>query len=112
MSGRSHPLGAFLYCVLFGGFLQGQTVSIAPSPATVGVGLTQQLTATVTGLSNTNVTWSVAGKGAGNATVGTITPAGLYTAPLTLPGQNPVSVRATASDGKTIGSVYVLIQPA
>ena len=88
-----------------------QSVSVAPSSAMVGVGFTQQFTATVTGLSNTAVTWSVAGKGVGNATVGTITPAGLYTAPLTLPGQNPVTVRATASDGKTFGSVYVLIEP-
>lgn len=101
-----------LFCFIpFMGYLQAQSVAISPSSAMVGVGFTQQFSATVTGLSNTAVTWSVAGKGAGNSTVGTITPGGLYTAPMTLPGQNPVSVKATASDGKTSATVYVLIEP-
>jgi uncharacterized protein (DUF1800 family) len=108
----SRTLRGLLCCTpLLIGSVQAQSVGIAPSSAMVGVGFTQQFKATVTGLSNTAVTWSVAGNGAGNATVGTITSAGLYTAPVTLPGQNPVTVRATASDGKTAGTVYVLIEP-
>src|SRR5580704_18242447 len=94
----SRTLRGLLCCTpLLIGSVQAQSVGIAPSSAMVGVGFTQQFKATVTGLSNTAVTWSVAGNGAGNATVGTITSAGLYTAPVTLPGQNPVTVRATAS---------------
>lgn len=42
---------------------------------------TMQFAATVTGLSNTAVTWYVDGAKNGNATVGTISTAGLYTAP-------------------------------
>ncbi len=51
-----------------------QTVVIAVSPtsASVQTGATQQFSATVTGTSNTNVTWT--------ATGGTITSAGLFTA--------------------------------
>jgi uncharacterized protein (DUF1800 family) len=72
----------------------------------VGVGFKQQFSATVTGLANTAVTWSVLGQNSG-----TITASGLYTATPNLPGQNPVTVRALASDKKTSASVYVLIQP-
>src|SRR4029077_14565466 len=67
------------------------TISVAPTAASVAVGNTQQFTATVTGTSNTAVTWSVAG-GAAN---GTISSSGLYTAPATPP--NPPQVTATAT---------------
>ena len=90
--------------------IDAQTVTVAPQNQAVGVGFTQQYTATVTGLTSTNVTWSVANAGAGNSTVGTITTTGLYKAPATLPGQNPVTIKATASNGKTVGSAYVLIE--
>jgi uncharacterized protein (DUF1800 family) len=78
----------------------------------VGVGLKRQFAAAVTGFPNNAVTWSVANRGSGNPEVGTITETGLYTAPRTLPGQNPVSVYATASDGRTTGHAYVLILSA
>src|SRR5882724_6494646 len=76
-------------------------VTVSPQNQAVGVGLTQQYAATVTGLTNTSVTWSVANAGLGNSTVGTITTTGLYKAPATIPGQNPVSIKATASNGMT-----------
>ena len=108
----SRSLRVLLWCgPLIAGSLPAQTVTLTPSNAMVGVGFTQQFTAAVAGLTNTAVTWSVGGKPGGNATVGTITSSGLYTAPVNLPGQNPVSVRALASDGKNAASVYVLIQP-
>lgn len=55
--------------------------AIAPTNATVAEGGTQQYTATIQGLSNTGVTWSVDKVVGGNATSGTISTAGLYTAP-------------------------------
>jgi len=67
------------------------TISVAPAAASVAVGNTQQFNATVTGTSNTAVTWSVAG-GAAN---GSISSTGLYTAPATPP--NPPQVTATAT---------------
>ncbi len=61
------------------------SVSITPSTASLSFGGAQQFTATVTGTSNTAVTWSVKGGG-------TISTAGLYTAPsATLP--SPTSPR-------------------
>ena len=55
--------------------------AIAPTNATVAEGGTQQFTATIQGLSNTGVTWSVNNVVGGNATTGTISATGLYTAP-------------------------------
>lgn len=49
------------------------SVSVSPAVATVATGGRQQFTATVSGTSNTSVTWT--------ATAGTISSSGLYTAP-------------------------------
>ena len=57
---------------------EGVNVSVSPTAATVAPGGTQQFTATVTGTTNTGVTWSVIEAGCGS-----VTPAGLYTAPAT-----------------------------
>jgi len=70
-------------------------VSISPTNATLFLGATQQFTATVSNASNTAVGWSVNGFAGGNATVGTITTAGLYTAPQNLP-QQAITVQATS----------------
>jgi hypothetical protein len=56
-------------------------VSVAPASATIAANATQQFTATVTGTSNTSVTWSVDAVSGGNSSVGTINGSGLYTAP-------------------------------
>jgi Bacterial Ig-like domain (group 2) len=73
------------------------TVSVTPTMATVAVGKTQQFTATVTGSSNTAVTWSVVG-GPSN---GTISSTGLYTATATVPNPAQVTVTATAHADST-----------
>jgi hypothetical protein len=52
--------------------------------------------ATVTGTWNTAVSWSVNGASGGNAAVGTITSAGVYTAPGDLPASASASVTATS----------------
>jgi hypothetical protein len=76
-----------------GGGTSGVTVSITPTSATVVVGQSAAFQATVTGSTNTVVTWQVNGVVGGNATVGTIS-AGVYTAPAAVP--NPATVTVTA----------------
>lgn len=76
-------------------------VTVTPATATVVLGAGQNFTATVTGNANTAVTWSVNGIVGGSATVGTISAAGVYTAPQLLPASNPVTIRATAAADNT-----------
>ena len=71
------------------------TVTVTPSTATVFTSLTAQFSATVAGTANTAVTWSVNGVAGGNKTFGTITDAGLYTAPTLVPA--PASFAITAN---------------
>src|SRR5579862_235416 len=82
-----------------------QTVTIRPGYTTVGVNQTVQYTATVSGLTNTSVTWKVNNVIGGNSTVGTISQMGLYTAPATVPTVSTL-VEALASDNKTLGVQY------
>ena len=56
-------------------------MSVSPSSATIAPSGTQQFTATIQGLSNTAVTWSVDGVAGGNSANGTISSSGLYSAP-------------------------------
>jgi len=69
------------------------TVTVSPQAVDIAQGGTQQFTATVTGTSNTDVYWEVDGVPGGNATSGTITTAGLYSAPLAVPATS-VTVQA------------------
>lgn len=78
----------------------GVTVTINPSSATVTSGGTQQFSDTVSGTSNTNVTWSVDGVSGGSATAGTISASGLYTAPNTA-GSHTVTVTSAADTSKS-----------
>lgn len=77
-------------------------VATSPSSATVVAGKTQQFSASVSNASDTSVLWSVNGVAGGNATVGTISAAGLYTAPAAVP--NPASVTVTASSVASPGT--------
>jgi YVTN family beta-propeller protein len=79
-----------------GGGSKTVAVTITPTTATVKLQATQQFTATVTGNDNTSVTWSVNSVTGGNATVGTITTQGLYTAPANALNASSVSVTATS----------------
>jgi arylsulfate sulfotransferase len=67
---------------------------VSPSEAVVSAGQTAQFTASVNGVPGSGLTWMVNGIPGGSATIGTISPNGLYTAPLSLPAQ-PVNVTAT-----------------
>ncbi len=68
-------------------------ISLTISPATISIpfGNPQQFTASVTGTSNTAVTWSVEGINGGSTDVGTITTMGLYTAPVVASSAPPVT---------------------
>src|SRR5262245_44956611 len=68
---------------------------ISPSSAVVPVDRTLQFQVTVN--ASDTLTWRVDGISGGNATIGTISSAGLYTAPATVP--IPDAVRITATSG-------------
>jgi hypothetical protein len=74
-------------------------VIISPISASVALGQTQQFVASVTGATSSAVTWSVSGVNGGNSSVGTISSAGLYTAPGTLP--NPATITVTAASASS-----------
>ena len=85
-------------------------VAVTPSPINVAVSSQEQFTATVTGTSNTAVTWEVNGVTGGNSTVGTITTSGVYTAPATIPTPATVTVTAvSAADNSSSGSAQATI---
>jgi hypothetical protein len=72
------------------------SVSINPSRVTVTAGLAQQFTASVSGTSNTAVTWTVVGTGCSGSSCGTVSSTGLYTAPASVPSSSSVTVKATS----------------
>lgn len=103
---------------------QGLPVSLAAPPATVNtpvtmalngeatvtLGTTSQYTATITGSANTNVTWSVNGVAGGNASVGSISASGLYTAPATDSQVLEVTIAAaSAADPSVSQSMLVAL---
>jgi hypothetical protein len=89
------------------------TVQVSPSSQTLSPAAQQQFSATVTGSSNQNVTWSVDAAGSGNSTTGSITAAGVYTAPQlsgthTITATSVVDATKSASAAVTVqGSVSV-----
>lgn len=70
-------------------------IGVRPSTVSLGAGQAQQFTATVTGTPNTAVQWSI------SPSVGTLTSAGLYTAPGTLTSGHSVTVTATSQADPT-----------
>ncbi|HEY3783689.1 MAG TPA: S8 family peptidase [Steroidobacteraceae bacterium] len=73
------------------------TVMVSPTSASVAIGTgTQAFKATVTNTTNQAVSWKVAGVAGGNATVGTISSAGIYTAPAAVPSPSTVTVTAAS----------------
>ena len=85
-------------------------VAVSPATASVDVGATRFFSATVSGSSNSAVTWGVNGMAGGNATVGTISGNGLYTAPAVAP-RSGVTVQATSVANPAItGSAIVTVR--
>ncbi len=89
------------------------SISISPLTAGVAAGGTQQFTATVTNVpagTDPGVSWSVNGVIGGDATVGTVTASGLYSAPATAPSPAAIKVAATAnSNSAKVASATVTI---
>jgi hypothetical protein len=74
------------------------------------VGYALQFSVAVTGTPNAAVTWSVNNAVGGNSTAGFITTKGFYTAPLSVPSPNHVTVMATSQeDGTKFASATVTI---
>jgi len=82
-----HDYGDHRFTISVSSPISTVKVSVSPASASVLSGATQQFTATVTGTSNTAVTWS--------ASAGTISGSGLFTAP-TVTVQQTVTVAATS----------------
>ena len=94
------------------------SVTISPTSAALAAGQSQtaQFTATVSGTSNTAVSWSVNSVAGGNSTTGTIGADGLYAAPETLPAtasSQVVTVTATsmADSTKSASASVALVVP-
>jgi hypothetical protein len=89
------------------------SVVVSPTSANIRAGDTFLFTDTVSGTSNTSVTWSVNDTTGGTAAFGTINATGNYTAPSTLPSPNTITVRATsAADSSASGpSSVTLLNP-
>jgi len=82
------------------------TVLVTPTAVTLGAGQSQQFSATVTGISQTGVSWSI------NPQVGSIDPvSGFYTAPASVTVAQKVSVIATSTfDPVSTGTATVTLQ--
>jgi hypothetical protein len=81
------------------------TVTITPSTATLQPGGTQTFAASVANTTNTIVAWQVDGVTGGSAAGGTITTAGVYTAPANVTTQTTVSIAAVWSGDSTKSAV-------
>jgi hypothetical protein len=92
----------------------GGTVTLILTGATsVNLGSSSQYLASVTGSSNTAVTWTVNGVTGGNAIDGTISASGLYTAPTAAPQPSTVTITATSVADTTVAEslVTTLVAP-
>jgi hypothetical protein len=96
-----------------------QMGALTPSSVTLPSSGTQQFSTTVSGGNNATVVWSLedssgAGHGEGDASVGTVTSAGFYTAPIVASGSSPKMVivsAAAAADTSIARTAAVTINP-
>ena len=87
------------------------TITISPTSATVLAGSSVQFTPKVTSTdNNTQVSWSVNGFAGGNATVGTVSSTGLYTAPLSPPKESITVTATSQSNGSFAASAPITVQ--
>ena len=87
------------------------SISISPGSTTVTLSGTGQFTATVTDEPSTAVSWTVDGVAGGNATTGTITTSGLYTAPGT-PGAHTVTATSNSDPTLTASATVTVANQA
>lgn len=89
------------------------SVTVSPTTANIRAGDSFQFMATVSGNSNTMVTWTVNGTAGGSAALGTISSTGSYAAPASLPSPNTLTVTATsaAANSATSSSAVTILNP-
>ena len=92
-SAETYPYGSALVTVMSA---PGGAFSLAPTDSTTPAGSTVPFSASLDGSVVAGATWSVNGVAGGNSTVGTITSAGVYTAPTSAP--SPATVVLTAAN--------------
>jgi hypothetical protein len=87
------------------------SVTISPTASSLQAGQSQQFAATVSGTSNTAVNWLVNGGIGGNSAVGTISPAGIYSAPAAAPSSVVTVTAQSAYQSTASASAAVSITP-
>src|ERR1700691_2927126 len=89
-----------------GGSGGNPSVSINPPQASLQAGQAQQFNATVSGATNTAVAWSM------NPVFGTLTSAGLYTPPASVPSQQTIAIAATLmADPAASATATAIVNP-
>jgi hypothetical protein len=88
-------------------------VEVCPAADSVQAGGSATFAATLANTTNAAVAWEVNGLAGGNATVGTITSAGVYSAPASVPAPATVTITAvSATDASATGSAQLTITAA
>ena len=87
--------------IMAGGCLHAQSITVSPGYINIGLGQSQQYTASTSGLQPETVKWGI------NAGGGTITQTGLYTAPLTVPPNGALISATSVANPKIVTYVYV-----
>src|SRR5438270_1766549 len=85
-------------------------LTVNPPQANVVVSNQQQFSASISGLANQAVNWSISGTGCSGVQCGTIDSGGLYTAPASVPSPATVTVKATSqADNSVTGTGTVTV---
>jgi hypothetical protein len=82
--------------------------AVSPSAAAIAPSGTEQFTATIQGVTPTTVTWSVDGVAGGNATTGTISASGLYSAPSAI-GAHAIKATSKADTSASVSAALTVI---
>ena len=91
----------FLCALGLAGQAIAATLTISPTSDTVPIGGSRAFTASLSGSPATAVQWKVNGVVGGGPVTGTITSAGVYTAPAAVPQANPVTVTVASTSRRT-----------
>jgi hypothetical protein len=84
------------------------SITSASTQTQIAPGQTVQFTATVQNTGNSGVTWQVNSIPAGNTVIGTISTAGLYTSPASVPNPSTVTITAVSMADKTKSASLML----
>jgi hypothetical protein len=85
--------------------------AISPGATLLAPGATQQYTATIQGIANKSVNWSVDSVAGGNNSVGTISTSGLYAAPNAI-GLHTITATSAAYTSDTVSSRVTVVNVA